>query len=229
MVEANKITDGRFAAKPEYALTPGRFMNEQTAWRETADDADRDEKLENRLARLEKAIAALSDTRLMEERLVEKVMTQVPPPTAQLAPPANAPSPSAASAIFEAGKAILPGAIKAVTSELNAATDPKTGTPPRSSFLAPQSWLLTDLLYDLRTFFVLYIDYRYRPSWAARIVPLAVIAILILNVVMRQTSGLMGICMEYILDPIALLVLFKTLSREAIRYREHVAHLPPRV
>lgn len=203
-------------------------MSEPAAWHETADETERDEKLENRLERLEKAIAALSDTQLMEERLVQKVITRVPPPTAALAPPPSSTGNSAAGAIYEAGKAILPGALRVVTSELNAATDPKTGVPARGSFLAPQSWMLTDLLYDLRTFFALYVDYRYRPSWTSRIVPLAVVGLLILNIVMRQTSGLMGIFMEYILDPIALLILFKTLSREAVRYREHVAHLPPR-
>jgi|GEM_PF-2665095 hypothetical protein len=201
-------------------------MPEQAAWQDASEETDRDERLEDRLHRLEKAIAALSDTKLMEERLVEKVITRVPPPTAALAPPQT--TTSATGAIFEAGKALLPGAIKAVTSELKAATNPQTASAPRGGFLAPQTWMLTDLVYDIRTFFSLYVDYRYRPSWTSRIVPIAVIGLLIINIVMRQTSGLMGIAMEYVLDPIALIILFKTLSREAIRYREHVAHLPPR-
>src|SRR5262245_37462098 len=112
--------------------------------------------MEDRLDRLEQAIAALQDTKLMEERLLERVMNRVDqavttpqaPPGATLAPPETH---SANDALVGAGMALLPSALRAVSSGLNSATDPRRYDSQRPSLFSAQSWLLLDLVQELRT------------------------------------------------------------------------------
>jgi len=187
---------------------------------ETHDD------MEDRLHRLEQAIAALQDTKLMEERLLERVMNRVDqapatpqaPPVATLAPPENH---GANDAIVGAGMALLPGALRAVSSSLNSATDPRRYDSQRPSLFSAQSWLLLDLVQELRTFGMMMLDYRFRPSWTVKTVPICCLALVILNFVF-----LGGIF--HLLDIIPTIVAYKTLSREAQRYRAELPYMPQR-
>jgi hypothetical protein len=183
------------------------------------------EPLEVRLRRLESALAAMQDTKLMEERLMERVinrMDQPMPPQATLAP-SDAAAGMPASAMVEAGRALLPGAMRAFSNELGSATNPQAGQPS-NSVLSPQNWLLTDLVYDIRTVVAMYLDYRYHTSWTAKLVP-PFLLIVILWTMFWPPFPLFN----YILPPILLLVVFKTVLRESARYRAMLPYLPKKL
>jgi hypothetical protein len=183
------------------------------------------EPLEVRLRRLESALAAMQDTKLMEERLMERVvsrMDQPMPPQATLAPPDGSTQGMPAGMMVEAGKALLPGAMRVFSSELRSATNPASGQS--NSILAPENWLLTDVIYDVRTCVAMYFDYRYRTTWSAKLVP-AFLLLIIIWVIIWPPFPLFN----YILPPILFLVIFKALMREAARYRAMLPYLPKRI
>jgi hypothetical protein len=181
------------------------------------------EALETRLRRLEDAIAAIADTRLMEERLMERVISRMDqPPQATLAGQGQPAPPMAypPGIMLEAGKALLPGAMHALSNELRSATNPHN--PQTASILAPQSWLFTDLIYDFRTIFALYFDYRYHPSWTAKIVPpLGLIAIVLVWIFVRW--------FDLPINILLMVIVYKSLVREVARYRAVLPFLPPKV
>ncbi|HEV3142847.1 MAG TPA: hypothetical protein VGZ47_03070 [Gemmataceae bacterium] len=180
------------------------------------------EPLEVRLRRLESALAAMQDTKLMEERLMERVlnrMDQPMPPQARLAES----DPSAAGMMLQAGKSLLPGAVRAFSSELSSATNPQAGQGS-NSLLSPQIWLITDLIFDIRTWIAMYVDYRYRATWAAKLVP-PLLLIVILWIMIWPPFPLFN----YILPPVLLLIIFKTLLREGSRYRAALPYLPKKM
>ena len=180
-----------------------------------------DDEMESRMRRLENAIAAIADTKQIEERLLEKVMSRVepPPPVAAIVPPQPPPAmPVPPEMLVAAGHALLPSAINAMSAGFVAATDPHN-YPQRPSLLSPQSWLLLDLIQELRTFGMMFLDYRFQPGWSAKIIPLACLAIIIVNFI------LFGGLLHLIDIPLTILT-YKTLSREAIRYRTEMALLP---
>src|SRR5437016_4918942 len=88
--------------------------------------------MESRMRRLEDAIAALAESKRAE-----------PPPVATLAQPPQTTIPP--EMLVAAGKALLPGALNAMSAGFAAATDPRNN-PQKPSLLSPQSWLLLDLV-----------------------------------------------------------------------------------
>src|SRR5437016_1523133 len=93
--------------------------------------ADRGETTDERLRRLEAALAAMQDTQLMEQRLLERVSERL----GTGAPPAGD-----SNAIIEAGKVILPGMVRAVGSQLNSATSPTA--PASGSLFSARTWIV---------------------------------------------------------------------------------------
>ncbi len=184
-----------------------------------ASPADRGESTDERLRRLEAALAAMQDTNVMEQRLLERVSERL---NSSAAPPAND-----SSAIVEAGKVILPGMIRAVGSQLNAATSPSAA--PGSSVFSARTWILTDIIQEVRTFFVMYFDYRYQVSLVARIVPLAALAIFILGWVLKSfmADNFFGAALQHFTNLVLVVIVYRTMQREAARYRAHFAYLPP--
>jgi hypothetical protein len=143
---------------------------------------------------------------------------QLPPPSP---PVANlAPEPAAGNhALVNAGMALLPDALRAVSSGIGTATDPRNVSSQRGSLFAPQSWLALDLVRELRTFGMMYLDHRFRPSWTARLVPLSCLILLLLNFLLPGAGGFF-----HIFDIIPTVVAYKALSREAVRYRAEMAY-----
>jgi len=183
------------------------------------------EPLETRLRRLESALAAMQDTKLMEERLMERVMNRMDqpmPPQARLASSEDSTSGISAGLMAEAGKALLPSAMRAFSSELHTATNPKAGQAP-SSVLSPQNWLLTDLIFDIRTFIALYVDYRYHPSWSAKTIPPIGLILMVIIYFLLTTIPMV------LVDLFLIMVVYKTLLREANRYRAMLPYLPARI
>jgi hypothetical protein len=176
------------------------------------------DEMESRLRRLESAIASIADTKVIEERLLEKVMSRVepPPPVAVPAPPTAMPVPP--EMLVAAGQALLPGVLNSMSAGLAAATDPYNQSQ-KPSLLSARSWILIDLIQELRTFGMMFLDYRFQPSWSAKIIPLACLAIIIGNFILF--GGLL-----HLIDIPLTILSYKTLSREAIRYRAETALLP---
>jgi hypothetical protein len=177
------------------------------------------ESTDDRLRRLEAAIAAMQDTQLMEQRLLERVSERL---NTSAAPPTGD-----SHAIVEAGNAVLPGMLRAVGSQFNAATSPTA--PPSSSLFSARTWIVTDIIQEVRTFFVMYFDYRYQVTLTARIVPLAAMVIFILGWVLKSftADNFFGAALQHLTNLVLVVIVYKTMQREAARYRAHFAYLPP--
>jgi hypothetical protein len=185
-----------------------------------------EEELNERIRRLEAALAAMQDTKLMEDRLIERVIHRIDQAPANGTGQATSED-KAAEAMIAAGSRLIPSAMRVLGSQIGAATSPTA--PPSSGLLSAQSWLLTDLLQELRTFFAMYIDHRYRTSWPAKLVPPMAFAIFVLSWIFMHGSVIfIGSLLDYTLDFLLAILVYKTLQREATRYRAAVAGLPPR-
>jgi hypothetical protein len=165
------------------------------------------EGLETRVHRLEQAVAALGDTQLMEDRVVERVARRIEPgangnsspPTARLR---QAVKPEPADAPKHDDRHAEP----AFASHDSGAT--RAG------------WLVTEFLDEVRTMFRMMGDYRYRFSWTGRVIPLACIVIGLLSwFLIGNGIPLIGGAMDRIIDLILIVVAYKALSREVLRYR----------
>lgn len=180
-----------------------------------------EESIEDRLSRLEAAIAALQDTRLMEQRLLERVSQRIEGTVLR--------SPTAERVGSEPVGSLFPGALRAVGQQLMAATRPETDRPKTSLFSAKQ-WILTDLIQEIRTFLMMYFDYRYRPTWMARVIPVAAICIFLLSWIGLRNfvfATFFGAIFDYAINLGLVLLVYKTLQREAARYKAMVAQFPP--
>jgi len=206
----------------------GRLMSDNPATNGELSENRPDDEMESRMRRLESAVAAIADTKVIEERLLEKMKSKVEPlpPVATLAPPQPPPAPPAMPVppemLVAAGQALLPGALSAVSAGLAAATDPRNAQAKQPSLLSPQAWLMTDLLMELRSFGMMFLDFRFRPSWTVRVVPLACLAMIILNYFLLTALP------ERLFDIFLVVLAYKSLARDAARYRQEMALLPPR-
>jgi hypothetical protein len=186
-----------------------------------ADDVDPNETIESRLCRLERAIAALQDTRLIEQRLLDRVtqrLEAIPPRADDREGTGSSPSTS-----------WIPGALRLVGQQFMAATRPEA-EPPRASFFSAKSWILTDLIQEVRTFVMLYFDYRYRPSLPARVIPPAAICIFLFSWIGLRNfvfATFVGAMIDYTINLFMVVLVYKTLQREAARYKSMVSQFPP--
>lgn len=175
--------------------------------------SDRDDDMDARLRRIESALASMHETKSVEQRVQERVQQRVETVPAP-APPMAMPVPP--EVFFEAGKALLPGALRAVGNVTNPQNVSK-----KPGLLSAQSWLLTDLIQDLRIFGVMFFDMRFTPSWSVRIIPLACLVMIVLNYFLLTALP------ERVFDLVLVILGYKTLAREAIRYRSEISTLPP--
>jgi hypothetical protein len=177
------------------------------------------ESMESRIRRLETALAAMQDTRLMEDRVVDKVVSRID----------QAPAQSAPSQSFTATPPADPasGMMYAVGSQLDAMTSPAAQS--EGSLFSAKTWLLTDFLQELRTFGALYFDFRYKTTLAAKVVPPLAFVLFVLSWTLVHGSVVfIGSLLDYVFDCVLAILVYKTLQREAARYRAAVATLPPR-
>lgn len=151
---------------------------------------DHPTEVEQRLRRLESAIAALQDTPLMEERVAERVVQKMKrsPLTALR---------DTASVVVDAGKALVPSAKPATTSSSN----------------DQPGWLLFDLWNEIRTFGRMLFDHRYPFSYAGRFGPVIIICAYVFCWLF-----MIGI-IERVIDIALAFILYKIMSREVQRYR----------
>jgi hypothetical protein len=164
--------------------------------------------LHERVRRLEDAIAALQDTRSLEERVLNRVTENVLPRATETSfrrldgdrratspPPAPAPLPPLPSL-----KSPTPGVLHS-------------------------GWTLFELIGEIRTFVRMFFDIRYRVSWFTWLVTVIGLCFVLLShcIVPFAFVPLVGPVLDKVVDVILILFIYKVLSLEAQRYREALA------
>lgn len=151
--------------------------------------------VEQRLRRLEAAVAALQDTQLIEERIAERVVQKSKRTTLTSVR-------DTAGVIVNAGKALVPAMANAAT--------PTADKP---------GWLLVDLWSELRTFGKMLFDHRYPFSYAGRFGPVVIACAYAFSWLFLSGMPLIGGVSERLVDVALAFILYKIMSREVQRYR----------
>jgi hypothetical protein len=186
----------------------------------TSADAPHDPRvpaLEERVRRLEEAVAPLQDTHALEERVAERVASHV-------ALASDNGVRAKAGLLLEAGRHLLPAAAATLAEP---APSPTHAAEPA---LRPP-WLLFDVYAEARAAVRMYLDPRFRLTWQARLLPpILLVAIATSWVWLPGTSllpGFLSTLLVKVVDLLLALVLFKVLHREVTRYRNSSPDLPP--
>lgn len=200
--------------------------------------------VQERVDRLEDAVAALCDTQTLEERIAERVALkltqheiQLPPlPQGSAAASAPPPSPAPAAAVKVQATAIAkegpaPVAAFAEFPSEGLPTAPQASRSPLVSFmwgLVPETSLLRDMAWDGRTLMKLLRDPGYQLTWSFRTLPLTVFFLVFIYpkvspwlgwLVPQVTLGLIGVVVDIFLIYFA----FKIVQRELRRYADFAA------
>jgi len=150
----------------------------------------------------------------------------------------------AAGVLLEAGRQLLPGAVAAVAPTPSAPTPaiPAHAVPMQAAPtpLAPpqrRRWLLGEIYAELNAIVRMYLDRRFRVSWASRLGPLILIPAILTSwvwlpgtaVLDKLPLGLWSLETVYVksVDLLLAFVLFKILNRDSTRYRSTMPDLPP--
>jgi hypothetical protein len=194
--------------------------------------ADPRGQLEDRIRRLEEALAQLN---AMKERqaanaaapvsvpVAAPVATIVLPQQQPAAPFTTAPSESATSFLFGVGKHLLSRAPVAPVAQ---------PTPPgrESPISAGMRWssFFFDVYAEVRAILRMFVDPRYQMSWTSRLVPVGLALLLLTSGYWAPGAMLPGIgtLIDKVIDVPLAFLLFKVLSHEARRYRQTSPDLP---
>ena len=178
--------------------------------------------LEQRVGRLEDAVAALQDTRLLEERVVARVGERLNRNALQ-------PARDATGILIQAGRRLLPAAVETIRTQ----TGPVEGQARPAVPGHRRSWLVLDLLAELQTIARMYLDLRYRPflSWTACLVPpLLLVAILTSAYWLQLLPGgslIANTPLDKLFDLVLALVLYKLVMQQVRRYQEMFPDVSP--
>ena len=200
-------------------------MSEGAAMTEAGDAVEaapsRDEviaSLEQRVRRLEEALATVQDTRQLEERVVERLIRAAPP--AQ--PVTAAPPPASTGLLLDVGRRLLPAAVDAVKAEANAAeAQARAGAPPLR-----RSWLVFDLVAEARVMVRMFVDPRYRMTWACRLVLPVLAGLLFISWWQLGSIPLLGALLDKVMDVLLAFMAYKILAREVGFYRDRIPDAP---
>jgi hypothetical protein len=179
------------------------------------------EALEQRVRRLEDAVAAIQDTHLMEDRVVERVRQRLELHHLETPRPA-------AGLFMNAARMLLPKPVDEVPPDESAATAgaaPADGESTNGPAAAPKepskpSWLLVELYREVRAMLRMFADYRYRMSWTGKVVPLAALVVAVISWVLISGIPLVGGLFDRLIDLVLIVLVYKALSREVQRYHE---------
>jgi hypothetical protein len=178
--------------------------------------------LEQRVGRLEDAVAALQDTRLLEERVVARVGER-------LNRNPLAPARDTGGILIQAGRRMLPAALETIRTQ----TGPVEGQARPAAPPQRRSWLILDLFSELQTIARMYLDLRYRPflSWTACLLPpLLLVAILTSAYWLQLLPGgsfIASTPLDKVVDLVLVLFLYKVVSHQARRYQEMFPDVSP--
>ena len=173
--------------------------------------------LEQRIRRLEDALAQLQELRAGERRIVNQPPAPRPssPPQPQ---PAAAVAPTAV--LFDMGKRLLGTASEAIT----------PAPAPPATARARAVWFLWDTWAEARAILRMFLDPRYRMPWSARIFPLVLLIAILFSKYWVPGSSIPFLgdwLLVKLVDTLLAFVLFKWLGHEARRYRQTSPDLPP--
>jgi hypothetical protein len=189
--------------------------------------------LEERIRRLEEALARLHEHSDGQAAAAQPSPPPPPPPMALVAPVARivpppapittAPAEAASSFLFHVGKQML------TTTPFTSVAQPAHPTQETTFGAGLRwTWLFFDSYAELRAILRMFVDPRYRMSWTSRLVPLALAVLLATSHFWAPGTSLPGIgpFIDKLIDlPLAFLF-FKVLSHEARRYRQTSPDLP---
>jgi hypothetical protein len=188
--------------------------------------------LEERLRRLEDALAQVADPKQIEsritQRVTERLTTERSVPMAQIAPaPLSSQGPHVnlpAGVFLDVGRRIL----TTTAGVARSAASPEQAESALSSGVR-RTILFFDMLTEARAIWCMFTDPRYKMSWAGRLVPMALAVFLLMSAFLVPGAQIVvfGTIIDKIADLIPAFVLFKLLSYEARRYRETAPDLPP--
>jgi hypothetical protein len=176
------------------------------------------ETLEQRVCRLEDAVAALQDTGRLEERVAERVARRLSRP----APPAAQLAPDSAGVLVNAGRQLLPAALSVMRTRAEAAD-----SPLQASAAGTRSWILFEAYAEARAMVRMFFDNRYRVGWTAWIIPAAALFVFLCSWLLVSPIWIIGSLLDKAIDLVLAFLVYKVLSREVQRYRQTVAGLPP--
>jgi hypothetical protein len=181
--------------------------------------------LEQRVRRLEDAVASMQDTRQMEDRVAERVTERVTRKATHI-PRESAPL------LVDATRRMLPAALDLVRSQ-----DSGPRTPPVAPANAElrKPWLLSDLYSELRAIWRMFVDPRYRLSLIGRFVPAALLFLILTSwywlpfaSLLYDLSRTVATLYVKVADLVLAYLLSKVLVRESRRYRETFPELESR-
>jgi len=96
-----------------------------------------------------------------------------------------------------------------------------------------QSWFVLDILNELRVTLRMLVDPRYRLTWAARVVPIAVLVLIFLSDTEKlaflfpwNLAPVIGYYVNKLFQLALTFIMFKVLQREVDRYREMIPDAP---
>ena len=182
--------------------------------------------LEQRVRRLEDALALLQPQRDDEPRL------RTPPvearPVESLPVPVVAPIPApqlpSTAVLIDVGKRLLGAATQAVVAA--PVPVPSVAHPNEGGGIF---WLLWDTWVEVRIIVRMYVDPRYHLPWSARMLPLFLLAAILTSSywIPGTSIPLLGSWLNKTVDLLLAFLLFKWLGHEARRYRHTSPDLPP--
>jgi hypothetical protein len=172
--------------------------------------------LEQRVQRLEDAVAALQDTHLIEERLIERAQNLLQERATGASAAATRPAP--AQQIYDASRFPPPRPSAASAPAPPLLELPPPSPPPNLN----RSWLLFDLAAEMRAMVSMFFDRNYHTAWTTRIAVLVLIPMILLSHWWFAFAWvpLVGPILDKILNLALAFFLYKALSREAHRYLE---------
>src|SRR5437763_3321619 len=173
--------------------------------------------IEQRVRRLEDAVAALQDTQLMEDRVVERVVQRVDRAPLTLH--------ESHGFLVDASRMLLPKTVEAVPTDGSPAAGNSTGATALTE-AARSTWLLIEVFRDFRAMLRMLADYRYRMTWTARIVLAVAVGVIVLSWLWLHGNFFgVGTVIDRVVLVIVVVVVYKVLSREVERYRELLARI----
>jgi len=175
--------------------------------------------LEQRLRRLEDALAQLQELRRGETRIVN--LPAAPRPSSPPQPPPTA-APIPTAALLDMGKRLLGAASEAITP---APVPPSLSATARARAV----WFLWDTWAEARAILRMFLDPRYHLPWSARVFPLVLLAAILTSKLWVPGSSILilGDVLVKLVDLLLAFMLFKWLGHEARRYRQTSPDLPP--
>ncbi len=192
------------------------------------------ESLEQRVQRLEEAVASLQDTGHLEDRIVERVSERLGIRPAPRAAPTPEPMPAAEHRTAPPEEKTDERTEERVEERVRAEapTPPapqREPEPAAPTFVPPvltrHPWLLVDLFRELRAMVRMFFDVRYNVAWSTRIVVLILLPLIFTSDWWFSLSCVpfLGTFFRKVLDLLLTFFVYKALSREARRYLDYRA------